>query len=108
MMDFAEILRREIAKQCETIKRMSDNHPDFDGNGIMGQIRAERLDLLKKLLEFESTPQKGVESKQPDKYAAHHLACITRVTGGLEGPCDCGVESSPQKGIELGGGGTKI
>ena len=47
----------------------------------------------------KSMPQKGVESKQPDKYAAHHLACITRVTGGLEGPCDCGVESSPQKGV---------
>jgi hypothetical protein len=49
---------------------------------------------------MNSVPQKGVESKQPDKYAAHHLACITRVTGGLEGPCDCGVESSPQKGVE--------
>ena len=50
--------------------------------------------------EWTLVPQKGVESKQPDKYAAHHLACITRVTGGLEGPCDCGVESSPQKGVE--------
>lgn len=23
----------------------------------------------------------------------HHLACIVSVTGGLEGPCDCGADS---------------
>jgi hypothetical protein len=23
----------------------------------------------------------------------HHVACITQVTGGLEGPCDCGAEA---------------
>ena len=71
MMDFAEILRREIAKQRETIKRMGDIHPDFDGNGIMGQIRAERLGLLMKLLEFESVPQKRTEVT-PDSGGVEH------------------------------------
>ena len=70
MMDFAEILRREIVKQRETIDRMGDNHPDFNGSGIMGQIRAERLYLLKKLLRIypavDAAPESTGEGRDTD------------------------------------------
>jgi hypothetical protein len=54
MSDFAEILRSEIAKQRLLQEQMGDFHENTQGNGIMGQVRAERLSLLEQLLEFES------------------------------------------------------
>lgn len=50
-MTFRETLLAEIAKQEALIQRM-DGNPEWD-NGLMAVLRLERLDLLKKLLEFE-------------------------------------------------------
>lgn len=50
-MIFREALLAEIAKQEALIQRM-DGNPEWD-NGLMAVLRLERLDLLKKLLEFE-------------------------------------------------------
>ena len=50
-MTFRESLLAEIAKQEALIHRM-DGNPEWD-NGLMAVLRLERLDLLKKLLEFE-------------------------------------------------------
>ena len=56
-MKFRDALLREIDKLEATQKRMGDFHPDFCGNGVMGTIRAERLDLLRALLRFEPEPK---------------------------------------------------
>jgi hypothetical protein len=58
-MTFRDALLAEIDKQHALIKRM-DGDPEWD-NGIMAVLRLERLDLLKKLLEFErpAVPQGG-------------------------------------------------
>lgn len=53
---FREALLREIAKQEALIKRMDS--PEW--GGIMGQIRAERLDLLNSLLAFEPDPPPSI------------------------------------------------
>lgn len=49
---FRNALLAEIEKQQSLIKRM-DSNPEFD-NGIMADIRQERLSLLERLLEFET------------------------------------------------------
>jgi hypothetical protein len=51
--EWSAMLRAEIAAQELLINRMHDDHPDTQGNGIMGQLRAERLGLLEQLLKFE-------------------------------------------------------
>jgi hypothetical protein len=61
--EWSATLRAEIAAQEALIERMRDNHPGFGGNGIMGQLRAERLELLHKLLEFE--PQASAQKTEP-------------------------------------------
>lgn len=53
-MTFREILLAEIAKQEMLIKRM-DGNPEWD-NGIMATIRLERLELLRRLVDFEPKP----------------------------------------------------
>jgi hypothetical protein len=56
-MTFRDILIAEIVKQKALIKRM-DYPPNSElwGNGIMSDLRAERLALLERLLEFEPEP----------------------------------------------------
>lgn len=53
-------LREELAAQNALIERM-DFPPNREmwGNGIMTQIRQERLELLEKLLEFEPLEQRS-------------------------------------------------
>ena len=55
-MNFRDVLLDEIDKQRKLQDRMGDFHEATEGNGIMGQIRNARLELLIQLLEFEPTP----------------------------------------------------
>lgn len=61
-MTFRETLLAEIESQKALIERM-DSNPDFP-TGIMGQIRAERLELLERLLQFEQSLE-TVSGEQP-------------------------------------------
>ena len=52
-MTFREMLLAEIESQKALIERMDFcRNPDYWGTGIMTQIRAEKLELLERLLEF--------------------------------------------------------
>ena len=59
--EWKRALDAEIRAQEALIERMRDNYPDMQGNGIMGQLRAERLELLERLLDFE--PKEAVSTK---------------------------------------------
>lgn len=47
---FVELLDAEIERQKNLIERM-DNHPDIN-TGIMGDLRAEKLELMTRLRKF--------------------------------------------------------
>ena len=56
MSDFKKVLLAEIEKQKALIQKMDrPPNPEFrNPRGIMPSIRRERLELLERLLEFES------------------------------------------------------
>jgi hypothetical protein len=37
---------------------------------------------------------------QPPASQPHHIACVTQVSGGLDGPCDCGAAPPPCYGLD--------
>jgi hypothetical protein len=126
--EWSAMLRAEIAAQELLIKRMHDNHPDTQGNGIIGQLRAERLGLLEELLEFEPkrasdecrrgpscgmldgawecnctplpAPKAAAASETSAELLRHKPTCMSMYANPETGryPCDCGAVPAPKTG----------
>jgi len=89
----AEMRRRMMADE-----ELSEQEFEARAYRIALEAHEDRLKLWEDL--HTAVPQRGVESKQPHKYAAHSPDCDLRVYGeDVCISCTCGVDDAPQ-GVE--------